>query len=541
MTKADTNAVTEAVADAVTGADLNAPIVAVTVYPTQARITRRVTVTLPAGEHRLRVAPLPTALHRDSLRVSGHGPATVLGVDLTAHRQPRSSDEEAVELERQHAALGDELAALDDTEAVEAQRAELLSHLAQRSGGTYARALATGDVRLSEVTVFVDFVTEQLTAGKDRRRELSRRRTELMERRALVERKLQAIPSKRQPDRLAAEVTVLVDRDDAELRLELTYRVEGARWKPSYDLRLVDETVAVTWFGLVSQHTGEDWPECDLRLSTARPSLSAAVPELSPWYLDRELPIPMMTRARVGGPSAAPAGPPPPSAAPASSGPPAAPLRESAASVEQGVTAATYRTPRAVRIPADGTAHRAIIAEFELPAALDHVTAPVSGPEAYLRATVRNASEHTLLPGPATVFHDGDLVGATSLPIWAPGEKTELALGVDDRIRVERKLVGRADTKAALSSVRRRERHYCITVSNHGPRATTVTVLDQLPVSRDEGIKVRELRLDPTPAERTELGELTWRLRLDPGKTDEITMGVRVETAPGVELAGWRE
>lgn len=66
-------------------------------------------------------------------------------------------------------------------------------------------------------------------------------------------------------------------------------------------------------------------------------------------------------------------------------------------------------------------------------------------------------------------------------------------------------------------------------------------VQDQLPVSRDEAVVVRETALTPPPAERTELGELTWRLSLAPGESGEIALGFRVELAKGVELTGWRE
>ncbi|WP_320064858.1 DUF4139 domain-containing protein [Micromonospora sp. RTGN7] len=216
-------------------------------------------------------------------------------------------------------------------------------------------------------------------------------------------------------------------------------------------------------------------------------------------------------------------------------------MRESVAAVEQGVSAATYRPARPVAVPADGSAHRATIAVLDLPALLDHVTVPVHAAEAHLRATVRNTSAHTLLPGPAAVFHGADFVTATRLPTWAPGEETELALGVDDRLRVERKLRRRADTRATLGSTRRRDVEYRIGVANHTPRPATVEVRDQLPVSRDEAVVVREPTLTPPPAERTELGELTWRLRLAPGESTEITMGFRVELAKGIELAGWRE
>ncbi|MEU5782833.1 mucoidy inhibitor MuiA family protein [Micromonospora lupini] len=517
---------------------VDAPIVGVTVYPDRARVTRRSSPRLTAGEHRLRIAPLPLGLRRDSIRVGGRGAATVLGVDVTTWRQARSADPQIVALEQRHRELSDELAEVEDADGIEGQRGEFLTRLAERAGGTYARALASGDAAPTDVVAFTDSVAGQLAESRGRRRGLSRRRTDLAAELAAVERDLKAARGKRTPDRLAAEVTVSVTADDAELELELTYLVEGAVWRPSYDLRLVEDTVTVTWFGLVSQNTGEDWPECELQLSTARPAATTVVPELSPWYLDRFRPEP------VGlGAMAVPAGmsPPAPGGAPARSAAPLPRMKESVAQVEQGVSAATYRPARPAAVPADGSAHRATIAVLELSARLDHVTVPVRAAEAHLRATVRNTSDHTMLPGPAAVFHGADFVAATELPTWAPGEEIELGLGVDDRLRVERKLHRRSETKATLGSTRRREVDYRITVANHTPRPATVEVRDQLPVSRDEAVVVRETNLAPAPAERTELGELAWRLSLAPGESGEIAIGFRVELAKGVELTGWRE
>lgn len=544
--------------------NVDAPIVGVTVYADRARVTRRATATLGPGEHRLRIGPLPLGLRRDSLRVGGRGPATVLGVDLATWHQPRSTDERTRELEERRRVLAEDLATVDGADAVETQRTEFLSLLSQRAGGTYARALAAGDAAPADVVAFADSVAGQVGASLDRQRELSRRRADVTASIAAVDRQLQELGGRRDPDRLFVEVTVAVTpetsaapetdaprgTDAAELELELTYVVDGARWQPSYDLRLVGEVVTLTWFGLVSQETGEDWPECRLQLSTARPAVAAAVPELSPWYLDRvrPLPPPPMPMMAAAMPEGARPKPAPPGAvgggaerSRASAPRPAAPVRQSVAEVEQGIAAATYRPARPVAVPADGTAHRATVAVLELPARLDHVTAPVREPVAHLRATVRNTSTHTLLPGPAAIFHGPDFVGSTRLRAWAPGEETELALGLDDRVRVERKLTRRSDTRATLGSTRRREVEYTVSVANHTPNVAAVTVLDQLPVSRDEGVVVRETRLDPAPAERTELGELTWRLRLAPGATGEVVLGFRVDVAKGVDLAGWRD
>jgi hypothetical protein len=68
-----------------------------------------------------------------------------------------------------------------------------------------------------------------------------------------------------------------------------------------------------------------------------------------------------------------------------------------------------------------------------------------------------------------------------------------------------------------------------------------VTVIDQLPVSRDDAITVREVHIDPKPAEQTDLGEVTWELSLEPSETAELTIGFRVDVAKGVTMSGWRD
>ena len=97
---------------------VDAGIVAVTVYPGQARITRRGTVALDAGPRRVVIGGLPLGLRDDSVRVNGRGPATVLGVDVLAEHHPRSPDVAVEELEKQRDALVDRMSELGDEEEI---------------------------------------------------------------------------------------------------------------------------------------------------------------------------------------------------------------------------------------------------------------------------------------------------------------------------------------------------------------------------------------------------------------------------------------
>jgi uncharacterized protein (TIGR02231 family) len=416
---------------------------------------------------------------------------------------------------------------------VHRQHFGFLAALSQRTSAAFARALAAGDTDPATVGGVASALEEQMTAANARRRADAERRQAVADDIAALDRaSTQPVPDL--PDRMAAAVDLEVTAAGT-VHLELSYMVRGAGWSSVYDIRVDGQQLALTWFGLVSQHTGEDWPETELLLSTARPSGTASIPELDPWYLDRFQPVPYPSAMPYSGatmPAAAmqptgPAGPPRDSGAVARAAVPPPPIQTATATVEQGVTAATYRTTRAVAVPADGTAHRATVAVVALEAALDYVTAPVRAPEAHLRATVVNRSPHTLPAGPAAVFSGGDFVGKAALETWAPGEEIELALGVDDRIRVERTLVARRAAKATLGATRRRDVEYRVLVTNHTPAPARITVLDQLPVSRDENIVVRELHLHPAPHERTEMGVLTWRFEVPPRGATEVMVGWR--------------
>lgn len=517
---------------------LDAPIVAVAVYPDRARITRLGRITAPAGDQTVYVESLPLALQEDSIRVSGRGPATVLGVDVLMRHHPQAPDETVAELERLRREAQAEVEELADADEVQVQLDAFLAQLGKRAGGSFARTLAAGEAS-AELGEFTESLAGRLSAVRAERRRLAKQRQEAEERLAAADRRLAAIAEQRTPDRRSAAIGLTLD-SEAEVEVELSYVVPGAGWTSSYDIRLTGDQLTLSWFGLITQHTGEDWPECDLTLSTARPMVAAKVPELDPWFLDRHRPpVPVAPRAVPlsgdSGRQAAFAERLQSAAAPAPA------FADLDATVEQGVTAATYTPPRPVAVPADGASHRATIASIDLETELDYVTAPVRSADVHLRATVVNSSAHTLPAGKAAVFHEADFVGSTALPMWAPGEDVELALGLDDRIRVERKLVRRTATKATLGSTRRREVEYETRIENHTPLTARVTVLDQLPVARDHEITVKPITAAPEPTETTDLGVITWKLDLSPGAELAINLAFRVDTAKSVDLTGWRE
>jgi hypothetical protein len=85
--------------------------------------------------------------------------------------------------------------------------------------------------------------------------------------------------------RVERDAVIVVNKTRREAgKVRLGYLVAAANWWPQYRLRdgIADAPVRLEYLAAVVQQTGESWPGVRVTLSTARPSLDAAPPELLP-------------------------------------------------------------------------------------------------------------------------------------------------------------------------------------------------------------------------------------------------------------------
>jgi uncharacterized protein (TIGR02231 family) len=182
-----------------------------------------------------------------------------------------------------------------------------------------------------------------------------------------------------------------------------------------------------------------------------------------------------------------------------------------------------------VDIPGDGSLHKTVIAFFNLPVETDYVTAPRITPDAYRRIVVNNDSEYMLLAGVSQLFEDDDFIGSTNLKLTAPGQKIKLYYGIDDRMRVDRKLVSQETDKKFITDKRRIHYGYEIKIENHTDQKQKLTVRDQIPVSQHESIKVKLENSDPKITKLDELNRLHWELNLESKGEKRIRFDFTVE------------
>jgi uncharacterized protein (TIGR02231 family) len=326
----------------------------------------------------------------------------------------------------------------------------------------------------------------------------------------------------------------------------VSYAVPSAGWQPIWDARLAPETstMQLEFLGSVWNRSGEDWSNVTLAVSTAQPRRGLVVPQLASRYLERQAPVAVYPSApaKLSRGKAAQA----PAAAAATE---AYDRAEEAvvasevvqATVEEGLLSATFKAPRRESVDGAGQARKVSLASFPLKAELVRIAAPRNEEAAFLVAKAVNETGFPLLPGMAGVYVGDEFVGRAALPATPPGGEVELAFGADDRVEVARKVLERRkETSGIVSKDEVMRYRVRVTVKNRYATPVAVRLLDLVPVSRDENIKVAILE-GTTKATREEPerpGVRSWELTL-PAKGEQVVeLRYEVKWPKGFPIAG---
>jgi hypothetical protein len=200
------------------------------------------------------------------------------------------------------------------------------------------------------------------------------------------------------------------------------------------------------------------------------------------------------------------------------------------ATLQAGVTSAAYEIGAKVSVPSNQTRRKVTIAIIPLSGDFSYSTTPKIRPKAYYTAKVVNSTEYPLLAGPMSIFVDDNYVGGAHLQAVMPGEKFDASLGVDDGIRVERKTINkRTESTGLFTRAKKTSYDILLTVENLKKISSTITIMDNIPISRDERIKVA---LDSPTGDQVKPdaeGKLQWKLDLKAGEKRELPLRFSVE------------
>ena len=530
-------------------------ISAVTVFPRGAEVTRNAQLKIMQGEHVLVFSDLPAQAIAGSIRVEGRstGRLEIGSVDTRKVNIPRLDpivgDSKRRRIEALIEGLQDERAVVTaEIQAAEAQKkfVEALIALPTRPKAAPSTSTEKGE---EWVDIFGLIGTRLAEAEKARlaasikARDLDRRIADLQ--RGLTE--LAPVEDAR------TEVRVNVAAAAAlEANLIIRYQVPAAAWRSLYDARLTTggrntaPSLLIVRRAAIEQRTGEDWREAAVTLSTTRPSGGAAAPDLAAITVDFET---ESNRPMAMAPSAAPA----PVARSRSVSADRASKAEEAeqqsarevvveeqrASVENSAFQALFALPGKVTIPANGEVKRVQIDDAKVEPTLVVRAVPRRQTQAYLYAKIEMPKTTTYLPGAVALFRDGTYAGTGQLPLLAAGQEHEIGFGADDAVRVRYATIEEKRGETGLiSSSQTDTRSFRITVKNMHERSIAVSVLDHVPTSKQQDIKVEMTgKTPPTKRDVDEKrGVLAWEATLQPDEERQIEFGYRVSWPAGKRI-----
>ncbi|KAG8858411.1 hypothetical protein FRB96_005296 [Tulasnella sp. 330] len=282
---------------------------------------------------------------------------------------------------------------------------------------------------------------------------------------------------------------VVLAEGDGPAELSLSYEVSGASWSPLCGLRAQigatstvaagssigkplghNNSLSVHYRASITQSTGEDWNDVALDFSTASPHLDTNIPGLATYHIRIPSPPPpppppvmrksgaffgLFSRAKYqasdaddddddygaglfdddgGGACSACL----PDDSPTHS-PKRMVLVESRA--VKGAISTNFVINGLGTVPSDldtyhKTEHKVKVAEFELDPKLEWIAVPKMQTSTFLRCHLKNTSSYVLLPGPTSVFMDGNFVCKSSLSLVSSGERFSTSLSIDPALRV---------------------------------------------------------------------------------------------------------
>ncbi len=515
---------------------------AVILFPQGAQITRVAKFNIEQGDQTLVFADLPHNIIANSIRVEGEadGALEIGSIDTRHIFIPDAAFDKS---ERKR--IRDEIEQLNDTrEGFDniIQSATTQISLLQNLAGLPAispRPAAQTQPQdwqlILNMTGNIETLLGRVQKARQQQRRLDKQIKEL-------QKQLSMLQPRR--DRRTELKVHLAAKSPLKGKLRIRYQIRRAGWTPFYDMRLstgsktAAPSMQLVRRAAISQNTGENWDNITLLLSTTRPQASTAAPVLQPQRIEFRPPIAAFSRDMMREKSkaigklnemamdAAPA--------PVVEGR-AAPKKamERQARVRSFGFQATYQIAGRVSLKSGARGKKMRIDTGSPEVRMKIRSVPRRETTAYLYADMIWKGKTALLPGRISLYRDGAFVGSGTIPLINAGEEHELGFGADDKVLVKRVQLAREKSVSGIISRSRIDvQDYKISIENLHERAIKVTILDQIPYSEEEEIKVTLLPETTKPTRKNDKdrrGILAWDIDLKPGEKQNIRLKYQLE------------
>lgn len=508
---------------------VQAPPVAATVYAQGALVSRNTALQLPAGQHTLELRDMDPSLSLDAMNIRLDG-ATITSRSWTArpdgpYRAPRTP--EWIMAKAALDAATEVLAVLDDEVAVALAAAEAARDQVGFLNGIRVPEEVSTDVET--LRAIGRMIARDGTAARTAMRNAQAKARQLQYQRpdlefdvAKAQAALDAVtPTNTAPAVLALKIDVPAP---TEATLDLSYITSGVSWAPVYALDLVNDTsLSLARSAVISQFTNEDWTDIQLTLSTLKPFSQSEPSRLWPQLRRIEDAVQQKRDLlRLESDSAMSI------AEPVAEAP--APVQEVAPANFNGI-GVTYTLPTPVTIRAQSEELEIALDTLTMDAAQSARAIPRFDDTAFRLAQITNTTSEILLPGRATLFVDGQLVGNTQVTTLPPNAEADIFFGRIEGLRLTRTVLSRNEgDRGIITRSNEETEDVRIEVENLTDQTWAVALRDAVPFSEQEDLVI-DWSASPAPdvsAVDNQRGILEWQLSVPAGVKQNISINTKL-------------
>ncbi|MEA3452061.1 MAG: DUF4139 domain-containing protein, partial [Bacteroidota bacterium] len=498
----------------------------VKVYLNNAEISRDKKIVLPTGNSRVVFTGLSPELIDNSVRFNISPEVSILQITVVTNYLENDKQKPKIKvlldsvkyIDNKVKDLQDELNAYNS--ALDVLKAN------KNIGGQ------NNGVQLNSLKVTVDYyLSENLKLNK-KITKINREIVKLNARKTNISKQL--IELNAQPIITRKEVELLISTDKSQTcNFSLKYLVNNAGWAPLYDIKAIDtdKPVKLTYRAQVYNNTKIDWNNIPLTLSINNPNLSNTKPQLITWFLkpqilrtsyNKNLSVQKRKAGKVpnamqqknelnndqyfGGSGDLNGGVPD--------------YTENDTYVP--VLSHEFEIDDTYDIPSDNKPYLVDITEEELKADYKHYGVPKLDKRIFLLAQVTGWQELNLIDGQANIYYAGSYIGRSFISISGMNDTLDLSLGADSKVFISRKKLNQLSSTKFIGNKKTVTFAFEITLKNNHKSNVHVEVLDQIPISQNNDIEVKDIELTGGELNETS-GVVKWNLVLKPGETKKLS------------------
>jgi uncharacterized protein (TIGR02231 family) len=501
---------------------LSGTISKVTVYRGQALVTRSIEVDLPAGTSELTVTDLPQHILAETIYAQTPENLTVLSVRFRERAVREDTRAEVKTLDTQIEQLQKTMYHTETQYKHNGEMWGMFVKLQDFSITSTKEDLNRGLLDFEPLQDLTAHIEEKGNTYQQQSLELHDEMENQKKEMELLQRQRKELTAGR--SHTEREAVLYLKKDDSRpATLDLSYLVSGANWSPQYNLRALPQgqQVQIEYNAVVHQTSGEDWANVTLALSTAQPTMAAAAPVLEPMIAslssrrppqalntqqapmqqgqiyDNNARFQQLLQSRRDNIKKG-------KAAQADLNFFAASnqlliynsdvrevqeMQRQAAEIArtEGVSV-TYTLPGHLSLPSRSDQQLVTIAAIPTQTAFTLIATPLLTDYVYLQADLTNDSDTIFLPGPASMFRNGDFCGKSEMDLVTIGERFTAGFGIDSQIQVTREL---EDKKTHIQGGNRIDTYtYRMALANYKDTALRLRLLDRLPYTKNSSIKI---------------------------------------------------